>query len=464
MNSRRLIPITSVLVGIILLSACQNQPIGKAEQAESPGLNIENEATMYANALLPDPAKGLDGLKSYHMSLVQTFEGTVKGVAVQTRVEQSGDMVSDHQMTFVTLQQQESDGRITSSITGAIGPASYRQTGDDKALCHVNWNPDESGAPSLWPVDFLPAILSAEDAGSEQVNSVNTHHYRLSDVSLGVLYFEKVSGDIWLDEAAGYLVKGKISMTGSENAFGAGNKGTRTLSYELSNINANDDFIVPGNCKPVLTGVPIMADAVKDYRLPGTLRYYSTSSMEKILEFYTQELTKAEWIGGGTHTVGSQGKTKIFIHPANSNTLVLGLQTEKDWVKVVVTEIIPSAESQEPEPTNQGEPTIIPEEKYSDIVLNPADYGVPGDVPIYPGANKYSGYEGMRFEFSAPDPVEKVKEFYKTNLKKAGWAAMPGGGSTPTSPLMFRKNKITLIIQISSEDGGSRVALNSMES
>lgn len=424
---------------------------------------VENDiSTDTGPVLLADSRAGLDALTGYHANVVNAFSGKQDGKEQSSRLEMVADMDRASDSLFVEQKQTGAGGQIRTLVRGKAGLAAYSRIGDETARCHVVWS-EESQPPSVLPADVVPEVVSAEKAGEETVNGVSVLRYTLNTNSLGT-DVETLQGSLWLAKTGGYVVKLDLTYSGGEKTFGKGRSGTQTISYELTKINANNGFALPAGCQPVLSGVPEMPGAKNVNRLPDTLRYTTDSTEEKVAAFYREQLAESVWLRGETHSTSGGDTVMLFSKVDEPLSLRVLMSQGKSGLDVSVAQIKPSTESQEPESASAVEPTISPEEKYSDIVLNPADFGVPEGVPVYPGAKWFSGYEGIRFEFSVTDPVEKVKEFYKTNLKKGGWTVMPGGGMDPNSPLMFQKNGINLIIQITSEEGGSRVALNYVES
>jgi hypothetical protein len=439
---------SAVSIGIILLlgscsgDAGEAKPVNKAETSEE------------INALVANPAAGLAGLKSYHMQLVQEFDGELDGQPIQTKVEHTGDEVKSTNTEFVDLQQIAENGKTESFLTGVIGNASYRRSGDENATCHITWNENEKNAPSLWPVDMIPIITAGKKTGEEEINGVKAAHYTLDDASLGVFYFEKVDGDLWMKEPDGFIVKLELNLKGSENAFGKGRSGTKKLSYELTKINANDDFISPKGCQPVLTGVPIMTDAVREYRLPDILRYYSPSNPEKVLAFYKEQLSAQGWLMGSPHESSSKGQVILFIKTETDERMHLSLTPNKDTTLVSVS----ISKAPEIVPTKPGDETKI-ESTPEGNSIDPANAGLPEGVPIYPGAQNFTGISGMMLNFTTSDPESKVLDFYKTNLGKGKWTQSPVPANQTGVPVMFRKDNINLMIKISEKDGISQVQL-----
>lgn len=437
-----------LLVGILLLSVSCSTGTG------NPKPESKSDTYMDANYLLADPAIGLDGLKSYHMQITQEFAGVADGKPVQTKVEHNADVVTATKTEFVTLQQAADDGTVESFLTGAIGNASYSRSGDKKAVCHVAWNSQQLMSPVIRPVDMVPAISTGEKVGLEEVNSIKAVHYRLNNASLGESLFDSIDGNLWLAETGGFIVKFDVLITGSEKIFGEKRSGKEKISYELTKINTNDDFIIPVGCQPVLDGVPIMTDAVNEYRLPEILRYNTPSSPEKVLAYYKEQLTAQGWQTGSTHEMATKGQVILFIKTKNDERLHLSLTPEKDTTLVSVSVSKPPQVEQTP---GAGEP-----EKFASptpAALDPSKAGLPEGVPIYLGAENFTGIPGLKLDFTTGDPAIKVLDFYKTNLSKGKWTQSPGAANQAGVPVMFRKDNTNLMIRISEKDGVTQVQI-----
>ena len=91
--------------------------------------------------------------------------------------------------------------------------------------------------------------------------------------------------------------------------------------------------------------------------------------------------------------------------------------------------------------------------------MDPEKAGLPEGVTIYPGARDFTGVEGMRLVFNTPDNAEKVKDFYRSGLKKDGWVVMPGSEGTPDVPIMLKKDGMMLIILAGEGDPDTRVEM-----
>lgn len=442
-------PLHLGLAGIFLVLALMGCSGGSKEKI-SP--TVENQV-IDTEALISNPRQGLDGLASYQMRAVNEFSGDLNGEAQHTRMEISASEIRSSKTEFVTLRQTTAGGKLEVILMGRVGDASYSRFGDDKSVCHVTWGSTENSAPFIWPTDVLPEIIAAKKIGNETINTIPSIHYSLDKNSL-INNAEDIKGDVWLAEPGGYIVKFNLTMTGGEKTYGKGRKGTQTVTYEMTGINAIEKFELPEGCQPVLTEISTLPDATRVNRMPDFLRYFTASSVNDVFAFYKKELGALGWQSGNSHPMQDGGEIMIFVNQNNPESYQITAAKETGGSMVSVTKVNPPIQNQKAGQTGSQTPAASHQN-----TIDPAKAGLPDGVPVYPGAKDFTGVEGMRLVFTTTDPVEKVKEFYKTNLKKAGWAAMPGTESIANAPMMFQKNGVNLIIQLTKQDSGSQVSI-----
>jgi hypothetical protein len=446
-------PRSIILCFVVLISsACS----GGAGGAVSPS---GEKPAVAGSMLFSDQRQGLDGLASYHMQAINEFTGEMDGKPQNSRLELTGDVTRASQTEFVEIIQPASGGKNHVLLSGVVADASYSRIGDEKEPCKVVWDAETKAPPSLWPVDLLPAIQSAAKVGTETINTIQAVHYTLDNNSLGNPAAEKVTGDFWLAESGGYVVKFDLTMSGAEKNFGKGRSGTQKLTYELTRINANDDFVLPAGCQPVLMDIPVMPDATNLNRMPETIRYITVSDADSVMAFYKEKLTASGWKSGSAHPYGDNGQIVLFFKSGEPGSLQVAFTKGKNGFSVTVSKLKPSEKPQVTGNNEGGSPANT-----AGNPLDPAKAGLPEGVPIYPGATDFTGIEGMRLVFLTADAVVTVTDFYKTNLKKENWSIMPGSGSVPEAPLMFQKSGRYLFVKIGAgEGGGSKVEITTIK-
>jgi hypothetical protein len=418
------------------------------------GNSSAGDSAVEGNALVSDPHAGLTELTSYHMRTVNEFIGKMDGNPQQSRLEIVGDEVRSTRGEFVTISQSRDSGNMETLLMGTLGDASYRRIGDDSAICNVSWNPEKKAAPAIWPVDLLPVIVKGVKAAEEEINAVKSTHYTLTRDSLGMANYEEVSGDLWLAETGGYVVKLDVTISGADKTFGKGRSGSYRLNYELSKINANEDFALPAGCQPVMMDIPVMVDAENIVRMPEVVRYKTTSNLNDVVAFYKEKLGADGWQAGDLHSSQSGYQILRFAKSGVGESLHITLSEEQGGVRVSVAKVKPGSGPQNPSKSNTGNTTPEPPPS-----MNPSEAGLPSDVQIYPGAANFTGVPDLQLVFTTTDPMDKVLDFYKTSLLKEKWAQLPGTVNVPGAPLMFKKGNTMLVIRVTEQGGGSRVEI-----
>jgi hypothetical protein len=422
------------------------------------GNSSASDSAVKGSALVSDPHAGLAELTSYQMRVVNEFTGKIDGNPQQSRMEIVGDEVRSTHGEFVTITQSRDSGDMETLVMGTLGDASYRRVGDNSAICNVSWNPEKKAAPAIWPVDLLPDIIKGTKAAEEDIDAVKTIHYTLTRDSLGKVNYEEVSGDLWLAEPGGYVVKLDITISGADKTFGKGSSGSYRLTYELSKINANEDFALPAGCRPVMMDIPVMVDAENIVRMPDVVRYKTTSNLNGVVAFYKEKLGADGWQAGDLHHSQSGYQILRFAKSGVDESLHISLSEEQVGVRVSVAKVKPGSGPQDSSKSNAG--NLTPEPPPS---MNPSEAGLPEDVQIYPGAANFTGVPGMQLVFTTNDPINKVVDFYKTSLVKGKWAQLPGTVNVPGASLMFKKGNNMLVIRVTEQGGGSQVEIMSVK-
>ncbi len=449
-------PIPFLVLGVMIFSqfACSLVPgstPAEPQKADTATTQKVDTSTM----LLPDPAQGLDNLKSYHSVLKKEFSGKFNGKDIQSHFEMTDDGDKASGTELIDLKQIQEDGTKTQILQGVSNGAFYSRNGDEESTCQVTRNMNAETPVFIRPVDLLPMIDSAVKIGTETIENTTVVHYALDENSLAYSGAENIKGDLWLAEQGGYVVKLNLNITGGEETFGESRRGTQSLYYELTKVNNNGDFALPAGCSAVLIDIPVLTDATNIHRYPDLMKYETVSPIETILKFYKEKLGNTGWISSSDLPYQGEGKIIMFINKDKPGSILLDIvKAEKGGFQVTVSTL--QSGSQQTKAAGQGE---APATAQPETPFDPARAGLPEDVQVYPGAKDFTGVEGMQLAFHTTDPEDKVKTFYETSLKKAGWIALPGTEKIPGAPLMFQKGGSMIFIQLSADAGGTRVVI-----
>jgi len=87
-----------------------------------------------------------------------------------------------------------------------------------------------------------------------------------------------------------------------------------------------------------------------------------------------------------------------------------------------------------------------------------AEASLPEDVPLYPNATNITAMADI-VSFSAPDDVETVAEFYRSELAALGWEKESDDGMAGIITQVWRKEGRALNLMISPQESGSSVLI-----
>jgi len=314
--------------------------------------------------LLPDPETGLDTLDNYHATLTNSFTGSLDGQAVEstdTYIQSEWPLLEAKFTTFKTVDE---NNQPLFMLAGDVGEAHYNQVGQD-SVCGVYWGPS-AGGPSTFRLAFLlDPVGVARSAGQETVEGISTRHYTFNAASLGLAEDVQASGEAWIANEGGYLVKYILQVTGDVSYFGEGVQGTHRVEYQLNQVNARPQVVYPDGCDPVLIDIPAMEDATEIIRLPGLLDYFSSSTLEAITSFYTDLFESRGWMTASDLRPEGEQALLVFTRSDSNEISFVSVSShgESMWVSVSVlgqeaNTSSPSEPGTTPAPGSDGSPAL----------------------------------------------------------------------------------------------------------
>jgi hypothetical protein len=302
-----------------------------------------------SGGLVSDPAKGLDKLSHYRADVTVSTKAQMAGEDVDRTEKYSLAVWTAEKAIFETVDSFDETGLAITLTLGKVDKAGYALLGGDTG-CQTFWDDDniQIDADSLSP--YLYAVKSGTAAGDDTVNGIAVHAYSVNSDYLG-LKDVKASGTVWIAASGGYLVKYHIELSGGEALFGTGATGTRTVDYELSEVNSGAPVAYPGDCLPVLTDIPTTDDAQDVQRMPGSLRYVSASSPDQIQSFYEKFFSGQGWDKLDETTLPEGGKDSLFTQASTGREALVSLKSQGSSTAVHV--LAPEGASA-PAPTPAG--------------------------------------------------------------------------------------------------------------
>ncbi|GEM_PF-4077614 len=411
--------------------------------------------------LLPDPAVGLAGLKSYRGVLDQTLKGTMDGKPFERRTHIEHSVITQSGDQEVITEVQATGSKPSYTRTLRVSDGFYLQSGKDAPFQARPFNEQEDVPAQL--TAFLLPILEASRAGSETVSGTAATHFRFSQSGLPLA--DKgmaVSGDVWIAENGGPVLKYTIEIQPPAKATGKGLEASKSWSYALDKINAIDRIELPRGCPPVMTDIPAMPNANNIVRRGGYMAYSTPSQTTAVLDFYGQRLPPLGWKPErpGRPTEGVQEYTQ------GNKSLTLLMEKQENGLAVSAFLYDPSIMPAPPTAT----PRSTPLPPAAIATVEPGRSGLPPDVPLPPGATGVANLSAaapsetsmISVQFNATGSAQEMLSFYKEKMSAGGWTLLTETEAGGTQVQAWQKQSRITAISIVSEGGALAVTVAAM--
>jgi hypothetical protein len=294
--------------------------------------------------------------------------------------------------------------------------------------------------------------------GNETVNQIPTIHYHFDQNALPVTEPKpSISGEIWMAEQGGTLVKYIMKAAMPSKTSGVGPEVAQSWTYELSQVNSVESIPLPKGCMVVPVDIPVMPDATNVRRRSGIMEYETASSAPEVVAFYFQNLGSLGWSAKQEEPTGElkiplglsffSGDQLLSIDVDNAETggldVTLVIYNPKEQAAAITP--LPEAPSTPSGPL----PTI-----------DASQSGLPADVPLYPGATNLQKIPGMQGSaFDAPDLPDQVAAFYRQEMVAAGWNLVNETKSETIIIQMWQKASRMVSINLSPKDEKTKVRI-----
>jgi hypothetical protein len=311
------------------------------------GAQVEN--------LLNDPQIGLDLLSDFQADLTITFSGKQNAQTVDTTETYTQSEWPALGAQFTAYETTDKNLQPPYFLSGDVGEAHYNQS-EKTGACSVYWGAAAGGSTQFRLASFLGAVGAAHSEELETIEGVSARRYSFDGASLGLAGEDSASGQVWIAEKGGYVVKYSLQVTGKDTYFGEGLEGTQRIEYLLSKIGTRPKVVYPSGCEPVLTGIPAMEDATGVVRLPNLLTYSSKSSLDAINAFYSDFFKSDGWEEAAVFLFGDERTLTVYTR-ANSSELTMVAVVKGDTAQQVTVNLFgPESETtpSEPLPTVEG--------------------------------------------------------------------------------------------------------------
>lgn len=302
-----------ILVSVLLAGCGKNTPNAAPSGNPSTG-DSSNSASTGSSAVSVDTKNSFAapaGLQSYTISLVSTFKGTISGETVE-HINRFTQNVTDPAAARLTrMSVERGQGEPLQMLSARVGPAYYFQRGAAEP-CSMSWQPDGDmqAVPEL--PSLLPNVKSAHKTGTETLDGQTVTHYTFTEKNMPGVMDATAQGEYWLAEG-GWVVKLNLTLKGGSAYFGEGAEGEQSTQYEVSSINSLTDLGLPELCKPPMTDLPVMSDAVNLVRHTASINYVSASTPAQVVSFYTTMMADQGWEASEKTIDSEPGQLILFI-------------------------------------------------------------------------------------------------------------------------------------------------------
>ncbi len=246
---------------------------------------------------LTDGTQGLSALSAYAEKLTIQFDGTAAGQA--SKWTQTYDFSSDGQgadwLLTVDSHGLPADQSTAGLLSGVIGGVAYSRAAAGAPCSAAAVQEASSAPPPLNPAGLLPQVLGAGQNGTESVNGIAASRYTFDERAIGAAAQAKASGEIWVANAGGALVKYILNVQGGEGYFGKGQSGTMSWDYELGDVNGTSALEPPSDCPAGMEAAPLPQGATGVLQQPGYTTFTTTMNLKDLASFYQQKLSASDW-------------------------------------------------------------------------------------------------------------------------------------------------------------------------
>jgi hypothetical protein len=298
----------------------------------------------------PDASTGLEMLDSYQAVFSIEVNGQdAEGQPAQGRFEILHELDRPAQIEHTRFS---GTGAVTSTMTGFQNSQTdiynldgstfmYSLDAEEKASC-IGFS---SGEEAPGPGDFLSLHDMVQGVGEARLvqrgdtyNGIQVDHYTFDENGIYLGSFTQASGDYWVAQDGGYLVKLHGEGDGSSDWFGSGVQGTYVWDYELTRINEPVEITLPSECeaqKPA-EDIPVPDNALDEGSFSGMITFNSPDSPQVVAEFYRQRMEPLGWTVNSDETLGDM--LMLEYGKEGRKLSIMITWDEADGSSVVITE------------------------------------------------------------------------------------------------------------------------------
>jgi len=258
-------------------------------------------ASADAELSLQSRETGLDKLKTYRSKWQGEWSATDKGAVEKASWEWFEEVARDSQAQHWGSKMVDSQsGKPVEFEIYRIADATYIVTKDASGKQECLMMSGEAASPfsgSVLTPNTFGGVNGAKFVGAETINGIKTKHYKYDDKAASLTAFGRVSGEIWVAEDGGYVVKDAVTWEGGAGMFSGNAKssGKGAWTFEVYDVNKPLTIEPPTGCDKGKVDVPLMPDATETARMGPVTTYKTASKLADVAAFYKTAMEKAGW-------------------------------------------------------------------------------------------------------------------------------------------------------------------------
>ena len=272
-------------------------------------------ATTVAGAVT-DPAIGLGGLSSYRATLHLSFDGTRDGtpLAWSQDLLLESDQAASARLLTIDRQGPDAGQAVHGMLIGQFGVMSLYQPAADEA-CQADSGNTALAIPE--PARLLRSIQKplAFDSSPQEKNGISTLHAIFGPPEVGAGSQAKGTGEIWIAQNGGYILRYSLEMNGSADDWGKGIEGVMRWDYNLEQVGQPLGLLPPMSCPLGMVDAPLPEDAAKVESKPGILTFTSSLDLAAAAQFYRDRLSARGWNEVMPAFLSSRAARLVFTQP-----------------------------------------------------------------------------------------------------------------------------------------------------
>jgi hypothetical protein len=256
---------------------------------------------------IADVQAGLDKVDSYRMAISMVVDGkNSSGAAVTQTLTLAQEIIKSKEsmhfgMASTGLVGAAAFGNIDIFQIGKVGYMSMADPTTKKNTC-LSYSSDKPAFDTdsmIKPEDMFSDVQAgALVAKGETVNGVKADHYKLKNAGITAGTTKNETGDMWVAQDGGYLVKVVATADGDFSMLGDTISGKMTLNYNLNDVNKVTAITLPKECQDQVSGtsdLPIPPNATDQASLGGIITFSSPDSPKTVGDFYRKQATTQGW-------------------------------------------------------------------------------------------------------------------------------------------------------------------------